>query len=63
MGAATWFVHNVSIFRCFRKIIFGVIKKWNSEAALNIEFYPSDWHFMLSQFTLVLIGNIASDGD
>ena len=52
MGAATWFVHNVSIFRCFRKIIFGVIKKWNSEAALNFEFYPNDWNIMLIQFTV-----------
>ena len=36
MGAATLFVHNVSIFCGFRKIILGVIKKWNSEAALTL---------------------------
>ena len=63
MGAATLFVHNVSIFRGFRKIILGVIKKWSSEAALNFEFYPSDWHFKPTQFTAVLISNTASDGD
>ena len=42
MGAATLFVHNVSIFHGFRKIILGVMKKKSSEAALNFEFYPSD---------------------
>ena len=63
MGAATLFVHNVSILRGFRKIILGVIKKWSSEAALNFKFYPSDWHFRLAQFTAVLISNTASDGD
>ena len=30
MGAATLFVHNMSIFCGFRKIILGVIKKWSS---------------------------------
>ena len=63
MGAVTLFVHNVSILRGFRKIILGVIKKWSSEAALNFEFYQSDWHFKLTQFTAVLISNTASDGD
>ena len=63
MGAATLFVHNVSILRGFRQIILGVIKKWSSEAALNFEFYSSDWHFRLIQFTAVLISNTASDGD
>ena len=63
MGSATLCVHNMSIFRCFKKNILGVIKKWSSEAALNFEFYPSDWHFRLTQFTAVLISNTASDGD
>ena len=45
---ATLYVHNMSIFRCFKKNILGFIKKWNSEAALSFEFYPSDWHFRLS---------------
>ena len=63
MGAATLFVHIVSILRGFRKIILGVIKKWSSEAAMNFEIYPSDWHFRLTQFTAVLISNTASDGD
>ena len=38
MGAATLFVHTVSIYCDFRKIILGVIKKWSSEAALNLNF-------------------------
>ena len=38
MGAATLFVHDVSIFRALRKIILGVIKKWSSAAALNLNF-------------------------
>ena len=50
-------MHNMSSFRGFRKIILGVIRKWSSEAALNFEFYPSDWHFGLTQFTAVLISN------
>ena len=60
---STFFVHNVSIFCGFRKIVLGVIEKWSSEAALNFEFYLSDWHFRLTQFTAVLISNTASDGD
>ena len=63
MGAANLFVHDMFSIRGFRKIIFGVIKKWISEAALNFEFYPSDWYFSLTQFTAVLISNTASDGD
>ena len=63
MGAATLFVHDVSIFRGIRKIILGVILKKSSEAALNFEFYLSDWHFRLTQFTAVLISNTVSDGD
>ena len=63
MGAATLFVHDVSIFRALRKIILGVIKKWSSEAALNFEFYLNDWHFRLTLFTAALISNTASDGD
>ena len=63
MGAATLFVHNVSIFRGFRNIILAEIKKWSSEATLNFEFYPNDWHFRLTQFTADLISNITSDGD
>mgnify|MGYP003692502597 CR=1 FL=1 len=59
MGATTLFVHNVSIFHGFRKIISVVIKKWSSEAALNL----SDWHFRLTQFSTVLISDTASDGD
>ena len=59
MGAATQFVHNMSILRGFRKIILGVI----NSAALNFEFYPSDSHFRPTQFTAVLISNTASDGD
>ena len=42
MGAAKLFVHNMSIFCGFRKIILGVIKKLSSETALNFEFYPTD---------------------
>ena len=42
MRAANLFVHNKSSFRGFRKIILGVIRKWSSEAALNLEFYLSD---------------------
>ena len=38
MGAATLFVHNVSIFHGFTKIILGVIKKWSSEDALILYF-------------------------
>ena len=66
MAAATLFVHNVSIFRSFRKMILWVIKKWSSEAALNFEFFLSDWHISrLTQFTVVLINssNTASNGD
>ena len=62
MGAATLFEHTVSIFCGFRQIILGLIKKWSSEAALNFEFYPSDWHFMLTQFTAALISNTVIDG-
>ena len=35
MRAANLFVHDMSTFRGF---ILGVISKWSSEAALNIEF-------------------------
>ena len=63
MRAGNLFVHIMSIFRGFRKIILGVIRKWSSEAALNFEFYLSDWHPRLTQFTAVLISNTASDGD
>ena len=64
MPAANLFVHNVSRFRSFRKIIFGVIRKWSSEAALNFEFYLSDWHFRPTLFTAVLISYVwSSDGD
>ena len=63
MQAANLFVHNISSFRGYRKIILGVIRKYSSEAALNFESYLSDWHFRLTQFTAVLISNIASDGD
>ena len=38
MRAANLFVHDMSTFRGFRTIILGVIRKWSSEAALNIEF-------------------------
>ena len=63
--AANLFVHNMSSFRAFRTIILGVFKKWSSEAALNIEFYLSDWHFWFSGwlFTAALISKTASDGD
>ena len=54
MGAATLFVHNVSILRGFRKIILGVIKKWSSEAALNFEFYPSGWLSSLQFLSVTL---------
>ena len=54
MRAANLSVHNMSSFRGFRKIILGVIRKWSSEAALNFEFYLSDWHFRLTLFTAVL---------
>ena len=37
MGAVTLLVHHVSIFRAFRKIIVGVIKKRSSEAVMNFE--------------------------
>ena len=60
--ADTLFVHNVSIFCGFRKIILGIIRKWSSEAALKSEYYLIDWHFRLTQFTAVLISNTASDG-
>ena len=63
MESATLFVHDVSIFCACRKNILGEFKKWSSEAALNFEFYPSDWHFRLTLFTAVLISNTASDGD
>ena len=63
MRAANLFVHNISSFRGYRKIILGVIRKISSEAALNFECYLSDWHFRLTQFTAVLISNTASDGD
>ena len=63
MGAANLFVHNMSSFRGYRKIILGVIRKWSSEAALNFKFYLSDWHPRLTLFTAVLISNNASDGD
>ena len=63
MGVAMWFVHNISIFHGFRKITLGVIMGKSSEAALNFEFYPSDWHFRLTQFTAVRISNTASDED
>ena len=63
MLAANLFVHNMSSIRGLRKIIFGVSRKWSSEAALNFEFYLSDWHFRLNLFTAVLISNTASDGD
>ena len=42
MGEATLFLHNVSLFHGFRKIIKGVIKIKSSEAALIFEFYPSN---------------------
>ena len=42
MVAANLFVHNMSSFRGFRKIILGVIRKQSSEATLNFEFYLSD---------------------
>ena len=57
MRAANLFVHNISSFRGYRKIILGEIKKWSSEAALNFECHLSDWHFRLTQFTAVLISN------
>ena len=60
MGAAALLEHILSIFCDFRQIILEVIKKWSSEAALNFEFYLSDWHFMLTQFTAALT---ASNGD
>ena len=41
MRAGNLFVHIMSSFRGFRKIILGVIRKWSSEAALNFEFYLS----------------------
>ena len=63
MGATNLFVHNMFSFRGFGKIILGVIGKWSSEAALNFEFYLSDWHFELTLFTAVLISNTVSDGD
>ena len=63
MRTANSFVHNMSSFYGFRKIIFGVIRKWSSEAALNFECYLSDWHFRLNLFTAVLISNTTSDGD
>ena len=61
MRAANLFVHNMSRFCGFRKIILGVIRKWSSEAALNFEFYLSDWHFRLTLFIAVFISNTASD--
>ena len=63
MRAANLFVHNISSFRGYRKIILGVIMKLSSEAALNFECYLSDLYFRLTQFTAVLISNTASDGD
>ena len=42
MGAATLFVHNVSIFRDFRKIILGVIRKL-MEFWSWTEFWISEW--------------------
>ena len=51
MGAPNLFVHNMSSFRGFRKIIMGIIGKLSSEAALNFEFDLSDWHFRLTLFT------------
>ena len=60
MEAATIFVHNVSNFHAFRKIILLVINKSRSEAALNFLFNLNDWHFMLTQFTAALT---ASNGD
>ena len=38
MGATNLFLHNMSSFRGFCKIILGVIGKWSSKAALNFEF-------------------------
>ena len=49
MQAANLFVHNISSFRGFRKIILGVIRKWSSETALNFEFYTIDWHPRLTR--------------
>ena len=42
MRAANLFVHNMSSFRGFRKIILGVIRKISSEAELNFKCYISD---------------------
>ena len=63
MRAAKLFVHNMSSFCGFRKIILGVVRKWSSEAALTFEFYLSDWHLRLTLFTAALVSNTASDGD
>ena len=63
MRAANLFVQNMSSFCSFRKIILRVIRIWSSKAALNIEFYLSDWHFRLILFAAFLISNTVSDGD
>ena len=63
MVAANLFVHYMSSFRGFRKIILVVIRKYSSEATLNFEFDPSDLHFRLTLFTTILISKTASDGD
>ena len=39
MRADNLFEHKMSIFRGYRKIILGDIRKRSSEAALNFEFY------------------------
>ena len=50
MGA----VHNVSIFRGFRKIISGVIKKWSSEAAFIRVIDTSGWLSSLQFLSVTL---------
>ena len=52
MVAATLFVHNVSIFHGSKKIILGAIQKWSSEPPLIFEFYLSNLHFRLTQFSV-----------
>ena len=48
---------------CPAFMVLKIIRKCSFGAALNFEFYLSDWNFRLTLFTAVLISNTASDGD
>ena len=61
MRVTTLLVHNAITIRILNELSKEQIRKKSSEGALNSEFYLSDWHFKLTQLSVVLLSSIASD--